>query len=959
ALGGHSLLAVRVVSRVRDAFGVELPLRAVFEAPTVAGFAERVERVLRAGDGTGAPPLLPVPRDRPLPLSFAQRRLWFIEQLDPGNAAYVIPFALRLRGALDARALERSLGELVRRHEALRTTFAEVDGEPVQVVGTPVPPPLPTVELRGMPEGERERLLLRLAGEDASRPFDLARGPLLRATLVRLGEAEWALLLALHHIVSDGGSVEVLVREASELYAAFTEGREPRLPPLPVQYADYAAWQRAWLTGETLERQLAWWRERLAGAPPTLELPTDRPRPAAATARGGSRRISLSPGTSAALEALARGAGATPFMALLAGWQALLGRWSGQEDVCVGTPVSGRGRSETEGVVGCFVNTLVLRADLSGDPPFHTLLGRVRETTLGAYAHQELPFERLVEALHPERTAGHTPLFQTVFSLDAGEGGELRLGTLETEPLERDEEATRFDLSVVMRREGERLGGSLLFRSDLFDGATAERLLGHFARLLEAVAGDPERRLSQVELLAPEERRQILEEWNATEGAFPRERCVHELFARQARQTPDATAVVFEEQRLTYAELDRRADRLAHHLRALGVGPEARVGLLLERGAETVVSVLGILKAGGAYLALDPSTPDERLRFVLEDACACAVVTCAALADRLGGFRGARVRLDTDREAIERAPAGVPPGEVSAQSLAYVIYTSGSTGTPKGVLVEHRGLCNYLHWFDREVLGQCGFALPLVSRLSFDAHVRQLFPPLLRGEAVWVLPEETVADPGALLEALTTRERVSFGGVPSLWSALLERVRVGEGPKPEGLVAVLLGGEALGPELLERTLAAFPGVAVWNHYGPTEATVNTTAVRVEDPARVTLGRPIANLRVYLLDGRGSPVPVGVPGELYVGGAGVSRGYLGRPALTAERFVPDPFAGEPGARLYRSGDRARWLPTGELEYLGRIDHQVKVRGFRIEPGEVEMALERHPGVREAAVVAQEG
>jgi amino acid adenylation domain-containing protein len=918
----------------------------------------------RAGQKREDERVRPRPADVPVPLSFAQQRLWFIQQLDPASSAYNMPNPLRLRGAVDVPAMRRALTELVRRHESLRTVFAATGGEPVQIVLPAAQVRLPVADLSALPDGAREAEAQRQTMAESARPFDLARGPLMRVSLLRLAADDWGLVFNLHHVVSDGWSMGVLTREVSALYDAFSRGLPSPLKPLEVQYPDYALWQRERIGGEALEAQVRFWREALAGAPPVLELPTDRPRPPVPGQRAARRVFGLSAETAAALRELAQGEGVTLFITLLAAFQALLARWSGQEDVSVGTPTAGRGRLELEGVIGMFVNTLVLRTRVDGELSFRELLGRVRETTLGAFAHQDVPFEKLVEELRVERSLQHTPLFQVMFSLQNNQPGTLDLGGVRMEPLARGEESAKFDLSASLVEVGDRVGGRVTYRADLFEGETIERMLGHYAALLDALAARPDAPVGAADMLSAAEREQLLRAWNDTAADLPRG-LVHERIAEQAARTPNAPAVVFRDRTLTFAELQRGADRLARRLRDAGVPVDGRVGILLERGDAQVVAVLGILRAGAAYVALDPGLPDERLRFMLADAAATAVVASPELAPRLAGFAGAVVYPGQeehdgaeDADAVPHSRTFALSHSPSPDNLAYVIYTSGSTGTPKGVLVTHRGLANYLAWFDREVLGEHGFALPLVSRLGFDAHVRQLFPPLLRGEPVWVLPEETVSDPGALLAALSARGRVSFGGVPALWSAMLELVRSGEAPKPAGLAAVLLGGEALPAELVERTRALFPGAAVWNHYGPTEATVNTTVARVDGAERVGIGRPIANVRVYLLDRRGEPVPAGVAGELYVGGAGVARGYLGRPELTAEKFLPDPFGGEAGARMYRSGDRVRWLASGELEYVGRTDDQVKVRGFRIEPGEIEAWIAAHPAVREALVVVRE-
>ncbi|HEX7239343.1 MAG TPA: condensation domain-containing protein, partial [Longimicrobiaceae bacterium] len=689
-LGGHSLIATRFIFHAQAALGTEIPLRVLFEAPTVAGLAERVEAAFRAGVGVRVPPIVPTPREGALlPLSFAQARLWFIDQLEPGSTTYSIPVPLRLRGALDARALAAALTELVRRHETLRTVFRASGGEPVQVVLPAAPFLLPTVDLGALPEGAREAEVRRLAAEDAARPFDLARGPLLRTALVRSGEEEHALLVNMHHIVSDGWSLEIFFRELSALYEALAQGRPAPLAELPVQYADFAVWQRAWLSGETLEEQVGYWKERLAGAPPLLELPLDRPRPQVQGNHGASREVALPVETTRALRRVTRQESATPFMALLAAWQVLLGRYAAQEDVVVGTLIAGRTRAEVEPLIGFFANTLVLRADLSGAPGFRGLLGRVREVVLGAFAHQDLPFERLVEELAPERSLGHTPLFQALFSLQPRDDAEARLGEAAAEPLARGSGAAKFDLALYLEDAGERYAGGLVYRTELFEPATIERMVGHFVALVDAVAADPDRPLPEVEILGAAERRQLLEEWNQVEGHFAAERTLHALFADAAARAPDAVAVSYEDGRLAYGELDRRANRLAHRLRRLGVGPEARVGICLERSLEMPLAVLAVLKAGGAYVPLDPGYPAERLAYMLADSGAEVLVTEERLLDALPEHACATVCLDRDRTEIEWESDRAPEGEAGPESLAYVIYTSGSTGRPKGVMVTH------------------------------------------------------------------------------------------------------------------------------------------------------------------------------------------------------------------------------------------------------------------------------
>jgi len=954
-LGGHSLLAMRVATRIRDAFQLELPLRTLFEAPVLADLAARIEAAREGGIDAG-PLLVAQERGVSLPLSFAQERMWLLEQIEEVGNASNLPVVVRLQGDLNVGALEQAIGALVERHETLRTRIAMVDGQGVQAIEAAGAVRLALDDVSGLGTAEeiRERVR-RIVMQEASRPFELLRETALRARLVRFAANDHVLSVVIHHIASDGWSTGVLLRELGALYGAFVAGRPSPLPALPVQYADYAVWQRAWLSGDRLQRQIDYWRERLSGAPAALELAGDRRRPAVQSFRGGRVPLALPAELTAKLQALARSQGATLFMVLLAAFQAVLSRWSGQDDIVVGTPIAGRTRREVEGLIGLFVNTLALRLQLGGDPSFRELVKRAKESALGAYAHQDLPFEKLVQVLQPARDMSRHPLFQALFALQNMPQEALELPGLTLSRM-GDEVAGgldpalyRLDLALYLQEaEDGGLVGLLRYATDLFDAATVTRLSGHLKRLLEVVAEDADRPLSTVSLLSEAERRQVVEEWNATAAAYPQADCLHELFTAQAAKTPDAMAVIDEAGELSYRELERRSNRLAHHLRGLGVSAESVVGLCVERSAELVVGLLGILKAGGAYLPLDPAYPVERLDYMVSDAGAAVVVTQAAVEARLGEAAVRRLRLDADRAAIEREPDTAPLHAVHPDNLAYVIYTSGSTGRPKGVMVAHQAVVNFLTAMARDLQASHDDVVVAVTPVSFDIAGLEIFLPLTVGARMVLASREVAQDGDALRQKITEVGATLLQATPSSWRMLFEAGWQG------GELKALCGGEALAPDLAASLARA--SSQAWNMYGPTETTVWSTSSRLGESGEVLIGRPILNTQVYVLDRHGRPAAIGVAGELHIGGAGLARGYFGRAGLTAERFVPSPFGD--GVRLYRTGDLARWRLDGELEYLGRIDHQVKLRGYRIELGEIEAQLVQHPQIGQAVVVADE-
>jgi amino acid adenylation domain-containing protein len=959
-LGGHSLLATQLMSRVREAFSVEVALRKLFEEPTVAGLASHVEGLLRSAQGISVPPITRASRDGHLPLSFSQYGQWFIDQLEAGSAFYNIPVAVRLSGALDVEAMERAFAEVVRRHEVLRTRFAEADGEPVQLISPPAPLSLPVTDLSGLGEADREAEVTRRANAETHELFDLTAGPLLRVSLLRLSDEEHVVLLTMHHIVTDGWSIGILIKEVAALYEAFSQGLESPLPELKLQYADYAAWQRGWLQGEVLEQQLSYWRKQLGGSPAVLELPTDRPRPAVQSFRGATCPVSLSATLTEALLELSRREGVTLFMTLLAAFQTLLYRYSGQEDVSVGAPVAGRSQRNTEDSIGYFANTLVLRTSLSGELSFRELLGRVREVSLEAFTHQDVPFEKVVEALQPKRDLSYNPLFQVLFALHNLPTQAITLPELTLTMVPAESVTSRFDMALDLRAGAQGVRGSLEYSTDLFDERTIKSLIRHLENLLESAVAEPERRLSELPLLTVDEREQMLVGWNDAKAEYPRDTCLHEVFEAHAERTPEAVAVCYEAERITYGELNRRANRLARHLRRRGVGSGDLVAICVERSLDMVVGLLGILKSGAAYVPLDPAYPRERLRFVLEDSRAAVLLTQSGILHTLPVADDVQVLcLDTDWEAVARESDENPGRAATADGLAYVIYTSGSTGRPKGVQVGHRSAVCLLE-VTRPVFDfNPDDVWTVFHSYGFDFSVWEIWGCLLSGGRLVVVPGAMTYSPAALYRMLC-EERVT---VLSLTPSAVRQVVQAREDYPEqspSFRLIVCGGEAFPGDLAPQLLGW--GVPVWNFYGPTEATVWAIIKQVEPDdiqhASVPIGRPIANTQAYVLDRRQQPVPVGVAGELYIGGDGLARGYLNRPALTAEKFIAHPFCTEPGARLYRTGDLARFLADGRLDFLGRIDHQVKVRGFRIELGEVEAALSAHASVSECVVVARE-
>jgi amino acid adenylation domain-containing protein len=965
-LGGHSLLATRIMSRVNQAFNVELPLRRLFDFPTVASLADGVEAERKTEQLYAlAPPLLPISHDGQLPLSFAQQRMWFLDQLEPNSDFYNLPAAMRLTGSLNVDALTSALNEVIRRHESLRTSFVTIDGKPVQVISPTLSLAVPVLDLSEVPEAEREGEARRRAQEEARRPFKLDQAPLLRATLLRLAIDEHVVLLTMHHIVSDGWSMNVLVREVASLYEAYALGRPSPLAELLVQYADFAAWQQAWLQGEVLDRQIDYWKRQLAGAE-TVNLPTDRVRPPLQTYAGARYSFELPPAVVQQLHQLSQREAATLFITLLTAFKCLLYRYTDENDISVGTPIAGRTRLETEPLIGFFVNTLVLRTQLRGTESFRELLQRVRDLTLEAYSHQDVPFEKLVEELQPERDLSRTPLFQIAFTMQKRTSAAIDVAGLALRSFADENTTAKVDLSLDMHETEGGLTGYFEYNTDLFDVRTIERMAGHFQTLVAASVNNPDGPISHLPIMTSDECQFLCEGGLGEARQFSRQ-CVQQLFEDQVKRSPDAIAILHEDEQLTYGELNKRVNQLAHYLRRQGVGPEVPVGIMVERSIEMVVGLLGILKAGGAYLPLDPAYPQERLAFMLADTGATLLLADESLVPAFVADNVDVLRLDAEWELCEgESDADLAYGEGDRHG-AYIIYTSGSTGGPKGVTIEHRSLTNYIQAVGERFALQPEDRMLQFFSLGFDAIAEEVYSCLTRGATLVLRTTEMMATPFTFLKECG-RRRITVLDLPvAYWHELCANLSIEDWAEAEDLRLIAIGGEEAMPERFAQWHRSVDEqVRLINTYGPTEATIIATMYELsrgseagaQAERRIPIGRPVENVKAYILDRQLRTVPVGVIGELHLGGVALARGYLNHPVLTAERFIPDPFSSEPGARLYKTGDLARYLPDGNIEFRGRSDHQVKVRGFRVELGEVETAIVEHSLVREAVVIARD-
>jgi len=931
--------------------------------------AEAVEQERQAERGGQAPPMRRVNRESELPLSFAQQRLWFLHQLEPESAAYNVPRAVRIKGRLDSAALNQALKEIGRRHETLRTRFIARDGQPMQVIDECWKAGIILWDLSGLDACEREEEAGRIIREDAGHPFDLELGPVLRAGLLRLFDGDYVLALSLHHIVSDGWSTGLLINEFIRIYEAFRAGISSPLRDLQAQYADYAVWQREQLQGEVLNEQLDYWRRTLDKVP-ILKLPTDLPRTAKRSHRGKSIQFKLPAEFTLELRRRCRSEGVTPFMILLTGLQITLGRYAGQDDGAVGTLIASRNRLETEELIGFFINQLVLRMDLSGDPTVREALKRVRETTLGAYERQDIPFEKLVEALAPERDLTREPFCQTLFIFERASHAAPQLPDLALTQFGQDLDVTRFEIELMLTESESAIGGIINYSTDLFEEPTIKRMAGHLKRLLEAMVKSPEKRIGQLNMLSAAEQHQIMEEWNDTVTEYPSDQCLHELFDRQVARTPDAIAVCYEDERVSYYELQRRADSLATLLTKNGVGRETTVGVLMDRGVGLLISILGVFKAGGVYVPFDLQHPIDRSASILRESKSKILLTSSKLEGQVLFVRD-RLKSGEWPEILVMEEGGGkineewgPIANCDARDQAYVIYTSGSTGVPKGAVVEHRGMVNHIYAKIKTLKLDNRDTVAETASQCFDISIWQFLSALVIGGQTLIVGNDKAHDPSRLLLEVSEKQVAILEIVPSMLRLILEEL---EQPaaverRLDGLRALVVTGEALPPELCLKWQNKYAKIPLVNAYGPTECSDDVTqeeVCRIADvnEARIPIGRALSNTRTYVIDAKGQQAPIGIEGELCIGGDGVGRGYFDNSAETAKSFIPDAYGEESGGRLYRTGDCARYKFDGKIEFLGRIDHQVKVRGYRIELGEVETALTSHPAIKEAVVISR--
>ncbi|NUM34973.1 MAG: amino acid adenylation domain-containing protein [Candidatus Brocadiae bacterium] len=950
-LGGHSLLATQVLSRICDTFQVQIAIHNLFDCPTIESLAKAIEGLLASEENRyRSIPLLRISRQKEIPLSFAQQRLWFLDKMDPGIAAYNIPAFVALEGEISIEILEKSIQEIIRRHEALRTIFLEEEGNPRQAILPYRPFALEVVNLKHINPQEREKSILERALEEARNPFDLATYPLFRIILWKIGEQNYRLLINIHHIISDGWSISIFLRELASLYHAFSQGKPCPLPEPVVQYADFSASQRNFLQGEKLASQLAYWKKTLGVNPAVLQLPLDKPRPASQTFQGENHSFTLPLSLSQSLISWSKSQGVTLFMTLLAAFQTLLYRYSGQKQICVGTPIANRNRMEIEGVMGFFVNTLVLDSDFSSDPTFLELLCQIKEKALGAYAHQDVPFEKVVEALQPGRDLSYTPLFQVMFALQNIPPLSQKAGSIEIRLLPFHNQTAKFDLTLFMEETQDGIKGIWEYNTDLWERSTLEKMAFHFQTLLESIIKDPGTKAGKLCLLAEQEKKSILYDFNKTQRQYPQGECIHDLVLRQIQKTPDATAIVWGTKRITYRELDILSRNLAHYLQSMGVGPEIPVGICLERSVSLLIGILAVLRAGGAYIPLDPVYPKERLSFMLQDTQAKVLLTQKNLVETLADYAGEIVFLDHGWESQIPSREEELVSNTKAENLAYFIYTSGSTGRPKGVAIEHRATVNFLYWA-KEVFSQEELAGTLFSTsVCFDLSIFEIFLPWITGNKI-ILAENALHLPGLPC----THEVTLINTVPS---AMAELIRMDA--LPTSIQTVNLAGEPFQNILAQQIYARKHVRKLYNLYGPSETTTYSSFALISRNIEEIppIGIPIANTQIYLLDSYLEPVPVGVVGEIYIGGDGVAREYFGRKELTQERFIPDPFHPEKARRMYKTGDLAQYRKDGQIHFLGRIDHQIKIRGFRIEMGEIETVLSQHSLIQEVVVIVRE-